>query len=571
METQPPFLCAVVLLFAVSEDKSGGMEIYMRKLIIVDDEIRQCRGLKNILNREYENLDIHIFTSAREALSYIETDQPEIVITDICMPDMNGLEMTEAIKNIDKRMIVILLTGYAEFEYAQKAISIGAFEYLVKPLNPDKLKEVLEKANDELEKEKVLNVQHEKMQQQLDMALPIYMEKLLNQWVYGWSTAHEKKEVEKIIPAGKDGFVIATYLPELTDKLAKLDKTDEEELKSQIKWWIKRLIKRPWHCLSFYSNVIKDVMITIVLLQSDIDISRLEKKDSLSRMMRSLEVNALRSFPEMETGLEDYQMVIGELRCDLLHSIENCYQNAVQVLPYFFYFPNNHVLYSHYINAHQVEQVRIGLAEEEALREVVREGNGDAAKEIFEKIWDRCCASGYLEPVQLKNVFENLINHISRALCLGDIFSYTIREKDSWEEFTEQMETFLEKLVQKNYVGEKRNKVIAAEIEKYLEEHFKEDVTLENLSVYFGLAPAYCSRLIKEATGDNFSKLLLKKRIKKTKELLEQTDLHIYEIAELTGYTDVKYFNRVFKKETGVTPIQYRKALEKFGGGWKHE
>lgn len=238
----------------------------MRKLVIVDDEIRQCRGLQNILKRQYADLDIRIFTSAPEALAAIEQEQPDIVITDICMPGMSGLEMTEAVKKIDSRMIVILLTGYAEFEYARKAISVGAFEYLVKPLDLERLKEVLEKAEEELKKTRVLSAQHEKMQQQLDLTLPVYMENILNRWVYGWNTVSEKSEIEKIIPAGKDGFLVVTYLPGLTEKRASLNKKDAEELRSKAIWWMRGMIRHPWHCLSFFSNVLKDLMVTIVIL-----------------------------------------------------------------------------------------------------------------------------------------------------------------------------------------------------------------------------------------------------------------------------------------------------------------
>ena len=536
----------------------------MKKVIIVDDEIRQCRGLQNILNRAYVGLETHTFTSAQEALAYMETDRPEIVITDICMPEMDGLEMTEAIKKIDRRIIVILLTGYAEFEYARKAISLGAFEYLIKPLNPDRMKQVLEKAEEELEKERVLSEQHEKIQRQLDMTLPVYMEKLLNQWVYGWCTAQERSEVEKIIPAGEDGFVIATFLPGLSDRMAERDHTEAEEIQNRLKWWIRDMIRRPWHCLSFFSNVRKDVMITVVILQGGGGKGGYE--DSVKRQLRMIETDAQRTFPKKEAGAERWQMLIGGLCRDLLHSIEACYRNTVQILPYFFYFPENHLLRSEYIQAHQTEQVRIGLAEEEALKERSARGDADGAKEIFRGIWDRCCAGGYPEPAQLENAFENLLCHISAALGKEEVFAYQPAEMDSWEKFTDWAESCLDRIAQRSCAGEKRNAAMAARLEQYLEEHFSEDVTLEDLASWFDLAPAYCSRLVKAAAGDNFSRLLLKKRIQKTKEMLKRTELHIYEIAKLAGYEDVKYFNRVFKKETGMTPIQYRRSLKKSGG-----
>lgn len=235
----------------------------MKKIVVVDDEIRQCRGLKNILLKQYEEMEVRDFASAIEAAKAMETDPPEIVITDICMPDMDGLELTERIRKMDEGIKVILLTGFAEFEYARKAIQAGAFDYLLKPLNPDKLREVLERAWEEQKKEEILRAQHEKMKKQLDMTLPVYMEKLLNQWVYGRASVSEQAEVEKIIPAGEEGFVIAVSLPGLTKRQAEMEE-NAEELNSRISWWMRELMDPFWHCLSFFSNVMQDTMITIV-------------------------------------------------------------------------------------------------------------------------------------------------------------------------------------------------------------------------------------------------------------------------------------------------------------------
>lgn len=540
----------------------------MRKLVIVDDEIRQCRGLQTLLKRQYAELDVQIFTSAPEALAGIEKERPEIVITDICMPEMNGLEMTEAIKKMDSRIIVILLTGYAEFEYARKAISVGAFEYLIKPLNPERLKEVLEKAEEELKKAEILSAQHEKMQEQLDMALPVYMENILNQWVYGWSTAQEKSEVEKVIPEGKDGFLVVTHLPGLNDRKANLDKKDAEELRSQLIWWMRGMIRHPWHCLSFFSNVVKDTMVTIVISLKDAESGRKETKDAYRQIKQTLEARSYPSFLQKKIALEEYRMVIGELQYDVWNNIEKIYQNTVDVLPYFFYFPEKNILHAETVLDHQAGQSRIGITEEEELREAVKRGESEQAKEIFGIIWDRCCSGGYPDPLQLKSSFRDVLEHVAYSLHSEIVFAD--EENSSWKDFCRQAEEYLERLAEERAGGIRAKSAdIIGHLDVYLEEHFCEEITLDDLAAYFGVASAYCSKLIKDVTDDNFSKLLVKKRIKKAKEFLEETELRIYEIAERTGYNDVKYFNRVFKKETGVTPVQYRKTLKKSGGGIK--
>lgn len=360
--------------------------------------------------------------------------------------------------------------------------------------------------------------------------------------------------------------MIATYLPGLTDKRANLNKKDAEELRSQIIWWMRGMVRHPWHCLSFFSNVLKDTMVTVVVSMRETENSLAEVKNSFRRMKQVLETRSYVSFPWKETALSRYQMVIGELEYNLWDNIERGYQNTVSVLPFFFYFPENNILCAEHIRSHLTEHIWIGLTEEETLREAVKKGEGEKAKEIFRIIWDRCCAGGYPDPIQLKNSFKNVLEHMAFSVC-SQITFVDDEKTNSWLVFSSRVEDYLEELAAERLsrIGLK-SADIAAQLDSYLEEHFSEEIVLDDLAIYFGVTPAYCSKLIKDVTDDNFSKLLVRKRIKKAKEFLRETEMRIYEIAESTGYNDVKYFNRVFKKETGATPIQYRKAFENQGG-----
>lgn len=534
----------------------------MLKIVIVDDEIRQCRGLKNILLKRYKNLEVEAFTSADKALSYIEREQVRIIITDICMPEMDGLALTAHLKKLDGGAKIILLTGYAEFEYARKAISLGAFDYLLKPLNPDKLREVLEKAFRELEQEEILRQQHEKMQQQLDMTLPVYMEKLLNQWVYGWMSDEKRQEVEKVIPAGEDGFVIAARLPGFTRLQAELDKEEAAEVKNQVIWRIKEKITRPWHSLSFFSNVLSDTMITVVTCKEYEN--RPDRKWLVSRLENTaLEVTC-------STGILqfDYVAGIGELHADLLHSIELCYKSAVTVLQYAFYFPGEHLLYAEQILPRSASQIQISLAEEELIREALKQArDGTKAVDAFDAILVRCLANGYPEPGHLKNSFESLLRHVALSMRLEPVFRYHGDTEQHFEQFTEQVRSYLRRLANDANAGRsEKNTEFAERFYTWLSEHYREEISLDDIADYVGLTPAYCSAMIKETTGTSFSKSLIGMRIGKAKELLLNTKKKIYEIAMETGYSDVKYFNRVFKKETGITPVHYRKELKEIKG-----
>ena len=119
----------------------------MWRVMVIDDEVRQCKGLKNILLREFQgDMEVWDFTMAAEALAFVHSNEVDIIITDICMPEMDGLQFMEEAAKENPGIKVILLTGYAEFEYARKALTLGALDYLLKPCEEEELVAVMEEA-----------------------------------------------------------------------------------------------------------------------------------------------------------------------------------------------------------------------------------------------------------------------------------------------------------------------------------------------------------------------------------------------------------------------------------------
>lgn len=535
----------------------------MQKVVVVDDEVRQCRGLKNILTKHYQDVEVEAFTSALPALEYIKEEKVRIVITDICMPDMNGLEFTEQIKNTDAETKVILLTGFAEFEYARKAVSLGAFDYLLKPLNPEKLWEVFERAVEEIGHDEILKEEHHKMQEKLDMTLPVYMEKLLNQWVYGYVSKQEKEEVRQIIPEDEAGFVIVTKLYGINHFWTEERKEKTEGIKEQIVWWMREKIKNPWHSLSFFSNILQNTLVTVVTCRNHYDMKN--QKKEIERLIGHLRSQSL-TIEIDETAVEiPIFMGVGKMYKSLFGNIEKGYESAATVSKYSFYFPELSLLQAEYIETYEKGSgMTISLVEEELVREAVKKQKGEEAYINFRLIVQRCLANAYPEPEQFKNVMKNFLGNIMRSMRKDVTFVYEFPEEkeDNIDNFCGQVKEFL--LISSENSGgwqKRKNLEFAASVSEYLKEHYKEEISLDYIAAYFSLTPTYCSTLIKEATGSNFSKMLIARRIEEAKKLLKETDLRIYEISMEIGYKDVKYFNRIFKKETGITPLQYREEL----------
>lgn len=543
----------------------------MDRIIIVDDEVRQCRGVKNILLRRCEDMEVEAFTSAQDALAYMQRENVKIIITDICMPDMDGLSLTERIRSQDGEAKVILLTGYAEFEYARRAISLGAFEYLLKPLNPDRLQAVIERAREELRAEQLLKRQQEQVREKLDVTLPVYMEMLFNQWVYGRLSAQELAEVEEIIPAQENGFVLAARFPGLWESGAFQDKNQAVQVKSALALRLREQIGRHWHCLSFFSTVLPDLMITVVTDKTGAGASLEEERAAMNRLLNAMErrMKEEPAFWDLPPGIRIGAVRVGvsALRAGLQGQIRCCYQEAVEVLAYGFYFPGAGILRADYILSHRAENVSISPVQEETVRTAVRRADGEGAVRALMEIWDFFTGGGYFPPAELVREFEGMVGRIAAASRFRGALPKGDQEEDC-ESFLGRVSRALRAIAAWSGAGrEGRETEFVRKLRAYLGAHYGQELSLDEIAEHFSLTPSYCSALIREAAGSNFSALLLEIRMERARELLRDTDLKIYEIAMQTGYRDVKYFNRIFKRETGVTPLEYREGHKELRGG----
>ena len=236
----------------------------MIKVLIVDDEPLARENLRVFLQEQSDIEIVGECSNAVEGIGAVHKLRPDVLFLDIQMPRISGLEMVGML-DPEHRPYIVFLTAFDE--YAIKAFEEHAFDYLLKPLNPDRMRAVLEKAFQEISEERLLASQKEEMRKQLDITLPIYMEQQLNQWVYGRLSAADRKEIEKIIPCGKPGNVVITRLKGFQEWGNTVEKEEMEETKYRIKWWVKELLQLNYHSLSFFSHVLPDTMVTVVTLK----------------------------------------------------------------------------------------------------------------------------------------------------------------------------------------------------------------------------------------------------------------------------------------------------------------
>lgn len=170
----------------------------MNTLILVDDESGQLDIMKNIILELCPGFQVLCFDNSLNAFNYISSNPVDAVITDIRMPELDGLELSKKISQLNKDIIVAIISAYNDFEYAQKAISYHVTGYLIKPISHSGIMELIDKINQQIS-EKTARKQHmELLNSQLEHYKPAYIERQLKDWLNGTASVNELSSIQSI-------------------------------------------------------------------------------------------------------------------------------------------------------------------------------------------------------------------------------------------------------------------------------------------------------------------------------------------------------------------------------------
>lgn len=527
----------------------------MYKLLVVDDEPKHRKCLAEMIRVLRPEYKVHEAKNGKEALELIESEKMDIVITDIRMPIMDGISFMESINMKMRDIKVIILSGFAYFEYAQKALSLGAFDYVLKPVNEAKILELLVKVEDAIDEENKEQQHKIKIEKQLNTAFPAYIDQKFNGLVNGYLNIDDMSEIESIFPYRGNGFVIATEISRLSDLLKDYSNDEIYEMKLNVKQWMKETLNPVGHTISFFLEINRNIMITI--LNTNLTCETGLKDDPY--MLNTFAQNLKSSY-----GFDVF-IGIGSICTDIFSSIRQSFDESLQALNYKFYEDQKRVfLFEDYKgNSHSditKEYELIGK-----VREALSISDFQKASEPIYKLCED--TNKIIPPQQLKELIEdsvigfikqpqNLLQGEQRTKLISDA-KKSFAMAENLRELLQAVDDII--ICLKGLKSSKNDKIIKA-CEKYISENYMKDIPLESIAEMFCFNPSYFSSYFKNNTGMNFSDYLQKIRMEKAGELLRKHNLKVYEVAERVGYQNVKYFNKVFKKEFGVSPDEYRRS-----------
>ncbi|MEI5908577.1 response regulator [Bacillus spongiae] len=506
------------------------------KVLIVDDEEIERIGLSTILTRNFPNIEVKQSRNAQVAIDMIETFLPDLILMDIKMPGMNGLDAIKLIHSKFPQIKFIMITAYAKFDYAQTALKLGVKDYLLKPSKTSEIIKTVGEALKQIEEERVLLATSTQQYNVLKKALPIVEADVVTQLLF--DHVHNKQTEELIdlfdMKMGKRNFVMSLILPK-----------GSERFYSTIRERIREL-----EC--GYVGALYGRQLPIIVFR--------DGKKTFRSQVVSL-ARGILTIPNREDrkgwfiGIGNVYESVDQLRQSYQESLIATKDTDLHVN---FRFYSDSPPMSTGVNGRNFkelekrffEQIRNGQWEEVSknvmalIRRLETEGRDllQSQQRVLELLW---IASRVLN--------ELGVEHES-PLYSSEVLNY--------RQLQYETDLLLQRLWDSyvNHYNQLEDDTIQ-QIKQYIIENSHLAVSLESIAEKVSLSPIYISKLFKEQLGVNYITFLTECRIEKAKKLMMDMDKSLKEITFEVGYQDPNYFSKVFKKLCGVSPTEYRRSL----------
>ncbi|MFD0679046.1 MULTISPECIES: response regulator transcription factor [unclassified Paenibacillus] len=539
----------------------------MYQLLIVDDEAAVLEGLRRKIPWEDFGIDkVQIALSATKALDTLSSSHIDIVITDIRMPGMSGLELIEKIRARWPKTKCVLLTGIADFAYAQEAIKSGASAYLLKPVSDEDVMNTVRNLTEQLGHEWMQVSSYQNAMMALREHAPLLAENLLSQLFLGkkmQQQALEEKMKMFLVPF-EYGHPVVLFLIRLEDDFGKYDLHNLSLIEYAIFNITKEIVGEHfelWSCKDSH-----DYLVGLLTRKSGSTLSSSEPDQQLLERMAShiqkcvstylkgkisIVISPLGEFPHKLTYL--YEASLSCMRNQIGQEIETVLTVSNDFAPIAvqsflsLYEPPSLI---HLLESGRWEEVTNKI---NAIVMELQQENVKSHEFILEVFHVMCSAFCYIVHKNGKQLSYILGNDYEKFLN-GEAFRNPQQLKE-WALGT------LERIRQdvEHDIEDNRSKIVI-KVQNYVENNISEGVTLQSLSEHLHLHPGYISKLYKSETGETIGDYLLKLRMQRASFLLATTDDKVYEIALKLGYQTTHHFINIFKRYFMVTPQEYRES-----------
>ncbi|MBR4573933.1 MAG: response regulator [Lachnospiraceae bacterium] len=535
----------------------------MIKVFLCEDEFVVREGIKNNIDWAANGFEFAGEASDGElALPLIRKTQPDIVITDIKMPFMDGLELSRIIKKEMPFSEIVILSGYEEFEYAKQAISIGVAEYLTKPISGDDLLAKLNTLRDKINAGKEQRTMKERFKKEMEENDRRDKSELFNYLVSGTATVKELLDRSE-----KLGMNLSAMWYNIILLFMKSDHHEIEEYSKSSVTIDERIdaIVSDMGCVSFD----RDLEGKAILLLSD-------SKENLDACQETLTERFRNVF-------KDYAHVrycggIGK-SVNRLSQLNESFDEAGRALANRFFVSENGFYNSHRLSGNtprtdtklDISSIDVERIDKNNVLNFLKLGSVDEIDIYIEEFMKSVGADAFNSYIFRQYIAMDVYFAVSVFMKdlpgsrdhepIEEVSGDSIVGIDSFKQYVSGI--IRTAIGYRDSISLNRHKEIVDEVLKHMEDHYEDsELSLNHLASLVNVSPNHLSTIFSAQTGRSFIKYLTELRMNKAKELLRCTSKRSSEISEAVGYKDPHYFSYMFKKTVGMTPTNYREGTD---------
>lgn len=537
------------------------------KVLIVDDEIMIRVGLKSAIPWEENGFEvIGEAANGEEALNIFKQKSPDIILTDIKMPVMDGLQLIKEVKRLDKHVKIIILSSYNEFDMVKIALRLGADDYLLKvEFNENDLLERAISLKNEL-----LQVKREKkiVSEVKNLNMHTTRVKLLQDII--WGGVRSKEEIKEKLEICDININLESYifLSIKIDDIGEVEKNWKNNKDGLFSLSFINIVEENINNFNsgfIFENENEYVAIVNICLKSEVKVY--ERIVSICDRIKNSIFKYLNV--SITIGVSNLHGNVFEM--------EKAYNEAIEAIKRHFFIGKGKTIfydkgYTSVDKSYQVSTDR-SFAEKEFLRAMESLDKNKIEEQMNLFFIDVSKKSDYSIEKILDNVTEFLYSFKSIVSYLGyDINKVLEQEynpvaitssKRTFDELAEEIKKIV--FITLDNITKRKCNLVTGHVQRaldFINEHYSENIGLVTVANYLDMNVSYLSNLFNEEVGEHFSDYLTKIRIMNAKKLLIQKRFKIYEVAQMVGYSNEPYFSTVFKKVTGLNAKDYYESIK---------
>ena len=533
------------------------MSLY--RIMLVDDEEEVRKAI--IRKIAWEQLGFVMVGDAEngeDALEKLEQLEPDVVMTDIRMPYMDGLTLSARIRDKYPSLKILIFSGYDDFEYAKQAIKLNVTEYILKPVNGEELTQILNRIRISLDEEIEQRRNITALQKSYLGSLPILRELFLNDLV------RRTTDIDTVVPKlreygidildARKWLAVVIHIEQIEQSETQVLSQHQELIPISVRGLVEDHLKS--YCRNAIFNSADGITVIVAVDENNTQTGLINLlNDICKESKRVLEVS-------ITVG-------VGH-SCNSLKEISRSYQSAVDALGYRAIVGIGKTIYINDVEPVICGKLQLDVKSEAELTAAVKFG----PKELISNVIQSLVA--HMDEVkvharQYQAYMLSIVNCITRTMQQYDLDIGEMFDSENWytaimegiyrkEEFAEWLLPIALRMNEAlNHERDNTARKVILNAKEYILEHYSDpELSVETLCRYLHMSPAYFSTMFKKETGQTYINYLTQVRLDKAVELLNETDEKTYMIAQKVGYQEQNYFSYVFKKWYGFSPTKYR-------------